>query len=81
MLIKFKTFERLDIMSQLNSFMDKIISKNPEQIEFHQAVKEVMESIWDFLKDNPHYQHANILERIVEPERVIMFRVPWRDDM
>ena len=68
-------------MSQLNSFMDKIINKNPEQVEFHQAVKEVMESIWDFLNDNPHYQHANILERIVEPERVIMFRVPWRDDM
>ena len=64
----------------LDSFMEGIINKNPNQPEFHQAVKEVMESIWDFLQDNPHYIHANILDRIVEPERVIMFRVPWRDD-
>ena len=63
-----------------DSFMSKVVNKNPEQVEFHQAVKEVMESIWSFLDSNPHYQHANILERIVEPERVIMFRVPWRDD-
>ena len=64
----------------LESFMDEVVKKNPEQVEFHQAVEEVMESIWSFLEDNPHYSHANILDRIVEPERVLMFRVPWRDD-
>ena len=60
--------------------MDKVISKNPSQPEFHQAVKEVLESIWTFLEDNPHYMHANILDRLIEPERVLMFRVPWKDD-
>ena len=64
----------------LESFLTRVENKNPEQIEFHQAVKEVVESIWPYLQDNPHYFHNNILDRIVEPERVIMFRVPWRDD-
>jgi len=64
----------------VNEFMDAVIAKNPEQKEFHQAVKEVIESLWDFLQDNPHYMHAKIMDRIVEPERVIMFRVPWRND-
>ena len=66
--------------NSLDSFMDKVINKNPEQIEFHQAVKEVLESIWSFLDENPHYLHANILDRLIEPERVVMFRVPWKDD-
>ncbi|SVB36218.1 uncharacterized protein METZ01_LOCUS189072 [marine metagenome] len=61
-------------------FMETVISKNPGQDEFHQAVEEVVESIWDYLQDNPHYLHTKILDRLVEPERVIMFRVPWRDD-
>ncbi len=60
--------------------MDVVIRKNPAQDEFHQAVREVVESLWDFLQDHPQYLHANILERIVEPERVILFRVPWRND-
>jgi len=60
--------------------MESVINKNPDQKEFHQAVKEVVESIWDTLQENPHYQHAKILDRIVEPERVMIFRVPWRDD-
>ena len=68
------------MINSLDSFMEAVVKKNPEQIEFHQAVKEVMESIWSFLKENPHYLHANVLDRIVEPERVIIFRVPWRDD-
>ena len=55
--------------------------KNPGENEFHQAVKEVISSIWDFLQENQHYLHNNILDRIVEPERVVTFRVPWRDDM
>ena len=66
--------------NSLNNYMDKVISKNPSQPEFHQAVKEVLESIWTFLEDNPHYMHANILDRLIEPERVLMFRVPWKDD-
>ena len=68
------------MINTIESFMDSVIKKNPEQIEFHQAVHEVMESIWSFLEQNLHYSHANILDRIVEPERVVMFRVPWRDD-
>ena len=66
--------------NSLNSYMEKVISRNPSQPEFHQAVEEVLESIWPFLDKNPHYMHANILDRIVEPERVLMFRVPWKDD-
>ena len=64
----------------VDSFMESVINKNPGQDEFHQAVEEVVESIWDYLQDNPHYLHTKILDRLVEPERVIMFRVPWRDD-
>ena len=64
----------------LDQFMDDIKSRNPGEIEFHQAVYEVADSIWSFLKDNPHYLHSHILERITEPERVLMFRVPWRND-
>ena len=64
----------------VDAFMETVISKNPAQDEFHQAVQEVIESIWDYLQENPQYLHTKILDRIVEPERVIMFRVPWRDD-
>ena len=66
--------------NSLNGYMEKVISRNPSQPEFHQAVEEVLESIWPFLDKNPHYMHANILDRLVEPERVLMFRVPWKDD-
>ena len=64
----------------VDAFMESVINKNPGQEEFHQAVEEVVESIWTYLQENPHNQHSKILDRIVEPERVIMFRVPWRDD-
>ena len=64
----------------IDRFMDGVIAKNPEQKEFHQAVREVVESVWDFVEENPQYKEAKILERMVEPERVIMFRVPWTDD-
>tara|TARA_S200000501_G_scaffold119033_1_gene111844 strand:- start:3042 stop:4355 length:1314 start_codon:yes stop_codon:yes gene_type:complete len=60
--------------------MDYVEIKNPGEKEFHQAVHEVVESLWDYLKDNPHYLHSRILERVIEPERVIQFRVPWRND-
>ncbi len=65
---------------KVNEFMAKVIAKNPGESEFHQAVKEVVESLLPFIEENPKYKHAKILERIVEPERVIMFRVPWLDD-
>ncbi len=65
----------------IDQFMDYVVLKNPGENEFHQAVEEVISSIWDFLQDNQHYLYNNILERIIEPERVVTFRVPWRDDM
>jgi len=65
---------------KVNEFMAKVIAKNPGESEFHQAVQEVAESLFPFIEENPKYQHAKILERMVEPERVIMFRVPWLDD-
>jgi glutamate dehydrogenase (NADP+) len=61
-------------------FMAKIIAKNPGEKEFHQAVQEVAESLIPFIEENPKYKTAKILERIAEPERVIMFRVPWLND-
>ena len=64
----------------VESFMDKVSLRNPGEKEFLQAVQEVVESIWDFVQQHPHYLHAKILDRMVEPERVIMFRVPWRND-
>ncbi|MFH0760982.1 MAG: NADP-specific glutamate dehydrogenase [Bacteroidota bacterium] len=65
---------------RVEKFMAKIIAKNPSEVEFHQAVLEVSESLIPFIEENPKYKHAKILERIAEPERVIMFRVPWQDD-
>ena len=66
--------------NSVESFMDMVKAKNPGEVEFHQAVLEVVESLWDFLQDNPHYMQGKVLERMVEPERIIMFRVPWRND-
>ena len=64
----------------IDTVMQSVIARDPNQPEFHQAVAEVLHSLKDFLKDNPKYANAAILERMVEPERVIMFRVPWVDD-
>ena len=77
---KLKNNMSKDLELQVNDFMAKIIAKNPGELEFHQAVKEVVESILPFIEENPKYKAAKILERIVEPERVIIFRVPWIDD-
>jgi len=60
--------------------MELVKAKDPEQREFHQAVEEVVESIKPVLDQHPEYGQAKILERIVEPERTIIFRVPWVDD-
>ncbi len=66
--------------AKVKEFMDKLIAKNPGEEEFHQAVQEVVESLMPFIEAHPEYQKAKILERMTEPERVIMFRVPWVDD-
>jgi glutamate dehydrogenase (NADP+) len=62
------------------SLMAEVKAKNPAEPEFHQAVQEVVESLSPVLERHPEYRHAKILERIIEPERLIMFRVPWIDD-
>ena len=66
--------------SKLETFIDYVRLKNPGEDEFLQAVQEVVESVWEFYQQNPKYREAAILERMVEPERVISFRVPWVDD-
>ncbi len=65
---------------RIEQFMSQIIANNPAEKEFHQAVREVAESLVPYVEENPKYKHAKILERITEPERVIIFRVPWLDD-
>ena len=60
--------------------MAEVKAKNPAEPEFHQAAQEVLDSLSLVLEQHPEYQREKILERIIEPERVIMFRVPWRDD-
>jgi glutamate dehydrogenase (NADP+) len=62
------------------SLMAEVKAKNPAEPEFHQAVQEVAESLSLVLDRHPEYRKARILERCIEPERVIMFRVPWQDD-
>ena len=64
----------------IENFMANLIAKNPHEKEFHQAVREVVESLAPFLLKNPVYTKLKILERIAEPERIIMFRVPWLND-
>jgi len=64
----------------VNDVLTIVRSKNPAEPEFHQAVQEVLESLGPALSKHPEYQKAKILERMIEPERVIMFRVPWIDD-
>ncbi len=64
----------------LESCLARIKQRDPDQPEFHQAAEEVLASLWPFLEANPKYLKSGIIERLVEPERVIMFRVPWVDD-
>lgn len=65
---------------KVQEFMAKVIARNPGEIEFHQAVFEVAESLIPYIDEHPKYKKGKILERMVEPERVLMFRVPWLDD-
>ena len=66
--------------SSIEKFLKKVKEKNPHQPEFIQAVKEVAESVIPFINDHKKYQNKALLERLVEPERIIQFRVPWVDD-
>ena len=65
---------------KIHNFMSEVAAKNAGETEFLQAVEEVAEAIIPFMEDNPKYNNKMLLERMVEPERVLMFRVPWLDD-
>ena len=67
-------------MSYLDDVMNLVVKRNPAEPEFHQAVKEVLDSLDPVLCRHPEYENQRILERVTEPERVVMFRVPWSDD-
>ncbi len=66
--------------AQIDAFMEGVKAKNPHEEEFLQAVLEVAETVIPFIEANPKYKKAKVLERIAEPERMLMFRVPWLDD-
>ena len=69
-----------DFKNQIDAFLESVKARNNNEPEFMQAVEEVAETVIPFIEDNPKYKKAKILERIVEPERVLQFRVPWLDD-
>ena len=66
--------------STLNQFLETVQRRDPYQSEYLQAVREVLDSLWPFIERNPRYASNALLERLVEPERVIQFRVNWVDD-
>lgn len=65
---------------EIECFMDECCKRHPGQEEYHQAVQEVVETVMPYIEKNPKYKKYKILERIIEPERIVMFRVPWLDD-
>lgn len=64
----------------LEKIMNDLEKKHPGEVEYLQAVREVLESIEEVVNDNPHFESAGIIERIIEPDRVLTFKVPWMDD-
>ncbi|AZE01346.1 NADP-specific glutamate dehydrogenase [Pseudomonas chlororaphis] len=68
------------MIESVEDFLARLKKRDPDQPEFHQAVEEVLRSLWPFLEANPHYLTSGILERICEPERAVVFRVSWVDD-
>ncbi|CAI8701138.1 glutamate dehydrogenase [Pseudomonas sp. IT-P171] len=68
------------MIESVETFLVRLKKRDPDQPEFHQAVEEVLRSLWPFLEANPHYLTSGILERMCEPERAIVFRVSWVDD-
>ena len=67
-------------MSYVDSVLQELVRKNPAQDEFIQAATEVLNSLRPVIEANPRFEQAGLLERLTEPERVLMFRVPWVDD-
>ncbi|MQA91678.1 MAG: NADP-specific glutamate dehydrogenase [Gemmatimonas sp.] len=68
------------VQPELEQFMQGLIKRNPGEMEFHQAVREVAESVMPFVMDHAKYRDAQILERMTEPDRIVIFRVTWEDD-
>jgi glutamate dehydrogenase (NADP+) len=68
------------VKAEVQKFMRGLIKRNPGESEFHQAVEEVVETLVPFVQEHPRYSEANILERMTEPDRVVIFRVCWEDD-
>lgn len=68
------------MIESVDNFLARLQQRDPGQPEFHQAVEEVLRTLWPFLEANPHYLQSGILERMVEPERAVLFRVSWVDD-
>ncbi len=66
--------------SGVERFMQGLVKRNPGEDEFHQAVREFVETVMPFVDEHPEYQRARILERMTEPDRIVIFRVPWEDD-
>ena len=64
----------------VNDIMNGLVQKHPGEVEYHQAVREVLESVEHVYNENPQFESAGIIERIIEPDRVYMFKVPWEDD-
>jgi glutamate dehydrogenase (NADP+) len=64
----------------VDTIMNDLVKRHPGELEYHQAVREVLESIEEVYNDNPHFRSANIVDRIIEPDRVMVFKVPWADD-
>ncbi|MCX6233971.1 MAG: NADP-specific glutamate dehydrogenase [Bacteroidetes bacterium] len=64
----------------IERIMNDLEKKHPGEVEYHQAVREVLESIEEVYDENPQFESANILQRIIEPDRIVMFKVPWMDD-
>ena len=69
-----------DISTAVEHFMQGLERRNPGEVEFHQAVREFVESVMPFVLEHPEYEQAQILERMTEPDRIIIFRVSWEDD-
>ena len=72
--------EVLGVGKELDRFMNGLKKRNPGETEFHQAVHEVAESVLPYIFEHPEYRDAQILERLTEPDRIIIFRVTWEDD-
>jgi glutamate dehydrogenase (NADP+) len=64
----------------VDKIMNNLEKKHPGEVEYLQAVREVLESIEEVYNENPQFESANIIERIIEPDRVVSFKVPWIDD-